>query len=337
MANLAKLLKAAREVAETTLKRPGVREMNVGGMGFDPRFDDRVKEQARLKGLTTMVDVTAPQDVPTVSLADFEGRPFITSMSDRTGADGTLVGINGVALNKPVELLGGQDYMFNNPGQVWASAKGPVKQIMGQADLIRQVTGKDPLYIPWRMAPSGGDFAHMTGETMINYLDTALGKRERARLDKAIRQFIPDWQGVSSATAAQQFRSSPDTVRKALKNMMDVDYRDNGGLSIGEARLSVADPKQLMGQDAGLMNVGEIFSKANIIDDSVHPSYPKGVPGQGLGRLDRDINVFELLPQVVKSRGMADPKAPSQRDIRAMQMKPYFGTITEELLKGLGY
>jgi hypothetical protein len=336
MPNLAKLLTVAREAAQSQFGKAGVIERNVGGLPFDSRFDDRIKEQARLKNLTTAIDVKSPQDVPTINLADYEGRPFITSMSDRTGADGDLIGINGVALNKPVELLGGQDYMFRNPGQVWASAQNPVKQILGQADAIRQVTGKNPLYIPWRMAPSGGDFAHMTGETMINYLDSVLGKRDRNRVDKAIKGMVPDWQGVGSPNAAQQFRASPDSVRKQLKNMLDVSFRDNGGLSLGEARLSVADTKQLNSQDAGIMNIGEIFADKPMIANSGHPSYPRGVPGQGLGRVDKDINIFQLLPHVVKERGIADPTAPSQRDIRALQMKPYYGTLTADLLKGLG-
>jgi hypothetical protein len=333
MANLAKLLMMAKEGATQI---PKIAERAIGEMGFDSRFDDRIKEQARLKGLTTKVQQTGVDEVPEISLADFEGRPFITTMSDRTGAGGNLLGINGTELNRPVELLGGQDYMFNNPGQVWASAQSPVKQIMGRAEAIKQVTGQNPLFIPWRMAPSGGDFAHMTGETMINYLDSTLGKRDRNRVNKQIRTMIPTWNGLEADTAIDQFRSSPDKVRKALKNMLDVNYRDNGGLSLGEARLSVADPKQLKAPDAGIMNVGEIFANNPMIHDSGHPSYPRGVPGQGLGRLKQDANIFDLLPDVVRARGMSDVKNPSQTDIRAMQMKPYAGVLTAELLKGLG-
>lgn len=335
VASLAKMLvKAAGE----QINAPGaVRELNVGKMGFDSRFDPRIKEQERLRQLTTKIESNGAQSAPNVSLADYEGRPFITSMSDRTGAGGNLVGINGVDLNRPVELLGGQDYMFNNPGQVWASAQQPVKSIMQQADVIKQVTGQNPLYIPWRMAPSGGDFAHMTGETMLSYLDSALGKRDRGRVDKQIKNMIPGWDSISSPQSAEHFRNSPDKVRKALKNMLDVEFRDKGGLSLGEARLSVADPKQLNAPDAGIMNIGEIFAGSPMIKDSGHPSYPRGVPGQGLGRVEDDISVFDLLPQVVKQRGIANPKAPSQTDIRAMQMKPYFGTLTADLLKGLGY
>jgi hypothetical protein len=307
------------------------------GLQFDPRFDPRKLEQERLKNLKTVVDPTSKIQVPTVSLADYEGRPFITSMSDRTASGGNLVKINDVTLNRPVGLLGGQGYMFENPGQVWASGQQPVKQLIENAKVIKGVTGQDPLYIPWRMAPTGGDFAHMTGETMITYADSALSKSEKTKVNKEIKQFIPSWNGLGAEGSVDQFRNAPDKARKALKNALDKNFRESGGLSIGEARLAVADPKQLIAPDAGIMNVGEIFAGKPMIQQSGHPSYPRGVPGQGLGRLEQQHNIFELLPQVTQARGVPNPAAPRQTDIRALQMKPYAGVITADLLKKLGY
>ena len=304
---------------------------------FDPRFDPRAKEQERLKNLTTTVESTQNVNAPKVSLVDYEGRPFITSMSDRTAAGGDLVKINDVSLNRPVGLLGGQDYMFNNPGQVWASAQGPVKQLMQAADVLKQTTGQNPLYIPWRMAPTGGDFATMTGETMLSYAESAMSKTDKKALNKAIKEFIPDWKGVDSPESIKQFRDAPDAVRKALMNEMDVSFRDAGGLNIGEARLSVADKKQLVAPDAGIMNIGEIFADQPMIMQSGHPSYPRGVPGQGLGILEGQRGIYELLPSAVRERGILDPTMPGQTDIRALQMKPYYGIINEELLRSLGY
>ena len=305
---------------------------------FDPRYDPRVQEQARIREMTRDIQLNPnATNAPAVSLADFEGRPFITSMADRTAAGGKLVGIDDVAFNRPVELMGGQDYMFNNPGQVWASAQGPVKQLMQQAAEIKQVTGKDPLYMPWRMAPTGGDFAAMTGETMLAYADAAMGKTQKKQLDRSIKKFLPDWSGVSDSASVEQFRNAPDKTRKAIKQMMDVNFRDKGGLNIGGARLAVSDPAQLAAQEGGVMNVGEIFAGRPMVMESGHPSYPRGVPGQGLGTLSEDRNIFELLPEVAKARGIKDPTNPGATDLRALQMKPYSGVITNELLKRLGY
>ena len=305
---------------------------------FDPRYDPRVKEQARMMTMTRDIQLNPnATNAPTVSLTDFEGRPFITSMADRTAAGGNLVGINNVQFNRPVGLLGGQDYMFNNPGQVWASAQGPVKQLMKQASEIKSATGQNPLYLPWRMAPTGGDFASMTGETMLAYADSAMGKMAKKKLDKAISKYIPDWSGVSDPSSVDQFRSASDKVRKAIKDTMDKNFRDQGGLNIGSARLAVSDPMQLAAQEGGIQNVGEIFAGNPMLMQSGHPSYPRGVPGQGLGMLSEDRNIFELLPEVAKARGIANPTMPGQTDLRALQMKPYAGLITEELLKSLGY
>ena len=305
---------------------------------FDPRYDPRKKEQARLQAMTRDIELNPnAQSGPTVSLADFEGRPFITSMSDRTAAGGRLVGIDNVNFNRPVELMGGQDYMFNNPGQVWASAQGPVKQLLKQANAIKKATGEDPLYMPWRMAPTGGDFASMTGETMLAYADSAMGKGQKMALDKSIKNLIPDWAGVSDPASVEQFRGAKDKTRKAIKKLMDVNFREEGGLNIGGARLAVSDPTQLNAQTGGVMNVGEIFAGRPMVMESGHPSYPRGVPGQGLGTLAEDRNIFELLPEVAKARGIPDPMNPRTTDIRALQMKPYAGVITNELLKRLGY
>jgi hypothetical protein len=311
-------------------------EKKVAEKGFDLRFDPRVKEQERLKNLTTIVEPTSNRNIPQISLADFEGKPFITSMSDRTAAGGNLVNINGISLNRPVNLGGGQDFMFNNP-MVWASGQAPTKQILNQAQTIKQITGQDPLYIPWRMAPTGGDFANMTGETMLNYADVALGKSEKSQMDKAIKNFIPDWKGVSNENAIEQYRNTPDKVRKQVKGLLDTEFRDKGGLSIGEARLSVADQKQLLSPDAGIMNVGKIFADEPMIMNSGHVSYPRGIAGEGIGRLNKEHSIFQLLPQVVEQRGIINPLQPAQTDIRALQMKPYAGILTSDILKSLGY
>jgi hypothetical protein len=53
--------------------------------------------------------------------------------------------------------------------------------------------------------------------------------------------------------------------------------------------------------------------------------------------LEENRNIFELLPNVVKDRGIANPTAPAQTDFRALQMKPYAGILTANLLKQLGY
>jgi len=316
---------------------PSSKTTHIGSKEFDPRFDPRVKEQKRINATTTTIEPRGVLDVPKVSLVDFEGYPFITSMADRTAAGGTLTGVNDVVLKRPINLQGGQDYMFENPGQVWASGEHPVRQLMMQANAMKEITGKDPLYMPWRMAPTGGDFAHMTGETMLSYAESNMGKGAKKSLDKQIKKLVPDWKGIDSPESIDQYRELPDATRKALKQMMDVDFRDRGGLNIGQARLAVADPRQVNAPETNIMNVGKIFADRPIITKSGHVSYPHGVPGEGVGIIDQPRSVFELLPKVAAERKIPDVTSPRTTDIRAMQMKPYMGIIDEKLLKSLGY
>jgi hypothetical protein len=310
-----------------------IKNTKIGDIGFDPRYDPRKLEQERLNRLTTKVDVPEIQ-IPKVSLVDYEGYPFITSMSDRTNV-GQLQSVNNVPVN--VDLQGGQNYMFNNAGQAWASAKKPSQDIINNAKILKKETGLDPLYMPWRMAPTGGDFANMTGETMLQYMSSNMSKSAQRGVNKDIKQFIPNFTGIGSEEGITQFRNASDKTRKKIKNMLDVKYRNEGGLSIGEARLAVSDPTQLLAAEGGLQNVGRIFADQPMIQQSGHKAYPKGVAGEGLGLLDKEIMAYELLPDAVQARGVANPRMPSPQDIRALQMKPYSGIITSDMLKKLGY
>lgn len=304
---------------------------------FDPRFDPRVLEKQKIATTVPVVEQINKTEIPKVSLADFEGRPFITSMSDRTAAGGDLLGVNDVVFKRPVHLYGGQDYMFNAPNQVWASAQQAVSPITKNAEMLKEVTGQNPLYIPWRMAPTSGDFAHMTGESMLGYAEAAMSRGDKKQLNTAIKDLIPNWKGVDNAESIAQYRAAPKVVRDSIMQIMDRDFRDLGSLNIGQARLSVTDPRQINAAEGGIQNVGEIFAGQPMIMKSGHPSYPRGVAGQGLGTLEREHNIFELLPNVVKERGIANPTAPAQTDLRALQMKPYAGILTANLLRQLGY
>jgi hypothetical protein len=355
-------LLAAPEEAEAGAKSQAAQEAIQGVMGMiDPRFDPRVRERERLAALTPTVSERGTlDDIPRIALSDLEGRQFITTMSDRTRAGGLLTGINDVEFDLPVNLQGGQDFMFENPGAVWASAPGVVGQIMREAYRSKD----NPIYLPYRMAPTGGDFSKMTGETMISYASANMTQAQKRELDKAIRGYvtkgkmvkqkdgpskrvgdglsIEGWQGVDSPASIEAWRNTPDSVRKELMDMMDKQFRNKGGLGIGEARLAVADPYQVGLRDAGIQNVGLIFRDQPVIKESGHPSYPFAVPGEGLGRLDdQPMSIFDLIPDARLGEAQrrvgdtVDPLNPSASDIRAVSMKPYSGRIDEATLRRL--
>jgi len=324
------------------------------GRGLDPRFDSRVYEQPKLMGNQYIIDDRGTVNPNRIALSSLEGRPIISTMSDRTQAGGLLMGINDVAFDTPINLQGGQGFMFENPGMVWASAQNPVNQIMAAADLFK---GETPLFAPWRMAPSGGDFATMTGETMIEYAKAAMTKDQKADLDEFIKGFetkgtwdkktqkyknkglkVDGWKGIDDPSSREVFRNLPDSVRKELMDRMDKLFRNKGGIGIGEARSAVLDPAQATALDGRIQNIGEIFTGSPIITESGHASYPMGVPGQGLGYTDQDISIFELLPDArlgEEQKLVGDPLRPTANELRALQMKPYYGRVTEDILRGL--
>jgi hypothetical protein len=181
----------------------------------------------------------------------------------------------------------------------------------------------------------------MTGGTMIRYAQSNMDRATMKQFDSVMREINPKWPGLSSENAVNAFQAMPDKHRKAIKSAMDVQFRNRGGLNIGEARLAASDPRQVNARETGIMNVGEIHGGKPIVDVD-HPDYPAGLQGEGLGTLeDQPMTVFDLLPDArigLDQRRVGDavdPLNPSRADIRALQMKPYRGTITPEILKKL--
>lgn len=311
------------------------KKFNFKNIDFDPRFDSsgRKNELERLKSLTTEVS-PVHDEAPIARLEDYLGHGFATSFFDRT-ATGDLEKVNGVKVG--TKMQGGQDWMTMTPGQVTASAIGPINAHKELVDYLAKETGKPVLFLPHRMAPTGGDYSTQTGETMLRYAKNNMGSEGREEVNNMIRGFIPGFTTIGSEKGIQMFRNAKGDTRKAIQNQMDVQFRDKGGLSYGEARLAVADPTQVNAMEGGLHNMGMFDHNAPIITNSGHNTYSHALPGNMIGRLDRDIPVYALLPEHAKLRGVTDPWNPTQQDIRSLQMKPFGGIITEELLKKLGY
>jgi hypothetical protein len=246
-----------------------------------------------------------------VSLGDYEGRPFIISMSDRSAAGDRITGIGDQDLNLPVDLQGGQDFMFSptTGGLVWASEAAPVSNIMNLARQLYEETGEKPLYLPYRMGGEGSDFATMTGETMMSYADAALGKSDKKDMNRLIGKYIPDFAGISDPEGYRQFADLLGDKRKKLQlDLSNTFGEEGGGLTLPMTRAMIADPAQLDKPSFFLQNVGEIDPTADVVTSTGHRTYSKGVPGRGLGVLADDINVAELLPNLSKIYQIGDPR-----------------------------
>lgn len=309
---------------------------------FDPRMGNQVGSSSLRKGEiediagTRVVVEDAPVlDLPPIDLRDFEGRGIMTTMSDRTAGGGILTQIDNTPLNRPVTLEGGQNYMFLNPGSVWASADGVVAKMQREAARLRAATGKDPLYAPFMMAPTGKDFSTMPGEALMSFIDSTASKKVKNQLTQKVRQVVPEFVGFDGDWYTQFTKLSGDQ-RKAVQKVLDAN-RDIAGIGSGKARASVTDPNQLIGRDGTLMNVGQV-SVSGKVSPSNHRTYPAQLPGEGIGRFDKeDIFVTQLFPETVdqagKVRRTADPSNPTRPDVRSFEVRPVGGIIDDKMLK----
>lgn len=300
----------------------------------------KADDTRRALNLSATVKDRKMADIPEVSLEQFEGRPALVTMSDRTAAGGVLTHINDVPLPYPVNLQGGQNFMFDNNGKVWAAEEKAMINLQEMAQRLQKLYGKEPILMPWRMAGKGGDFATMTGETLIGYASAAMDKKTKAALNDDIKKnFIPDWKGVDNPESIYQFRNISGDKRKKMQVLLDK-YRNQGGLSLPEARLAVSDANQVNAAWGGLMNVGEMFTGAPLVP-SGHNAYNTAMQGRGLGRLNQDYIAYELLPHTAKQRGLVDPRFPGNTDMRSLQMSTslktnpdkYATVITDKLLR----
>lgn len=304
------------------------------------RIEPRKKEAAKVSNLEVELaprNAVSPQNI---SIYDLEGKPFITSMSDLSAAGDDIVGVNDVALREPMRRMGGQDYMFNNPGSVWASDLGPAGQHLDLARRLKAATGEDPVFLPWSMGPTSIDFSHMPRELMLRYAADAMNAKERRGLSKDIQAVLPDFKSVEDPTSVEVFREATGKSRGALNRLLD-QYRDRGGLGLGEARWATTDLEQVGAPLTSLRNVGKIESAAGL-EPSVHPSYRTSIPGEGVGRLREPVGALELLPDLMRDAELSDPfgfpvgvvpgvKSP----LRSLQMGPKGGVITEDMLRAI--
>jgi hypothetical protein len=338
---------------------------------IDPRYDKTKIGQKTIKDMQVRSDVTGKSSIgPEVSIFDYEGHPAIFTQSDRLDAGRSITGINDVNFKKKVDVPGGQGYMLNDPDKVWASEEGPAQQIIDMANYMYRETGKQPILLPWRMAPTGGDHAHATGQTLLAYAQAALGKSDKKKFDSFIKSMrstqkqgnkllFPDWPGVDSPKLMDYYNNSTSKARKRMIELMGGAVGKNKPLEgmdvirAGQARAAVSDPSQLNAVEGGLQNLGLITPNRNLVGNTGNTTYGSGVLGQGVGTLkpnQRNITVFDMEPPAMlitdannkpikglgkqEVRTLADYKGTGS-PYRPFQMKPYGTILDDKKLKKL--
>ena len=262
---------------------------------FDKRFYRAPNNQKQSPVYRPETELVVPNDkFPRVAIQDLEGYPYMSTMADRLAANRRLTSIGGKDLDIPINLTGGQGFMGFNE-DLWISGVKPIQDMLKAAQEIKDLYGVDPLLMPFRMAPSGGDFAHATGQAMLSFASKYMNKPAKKDLDNKMKSVMPDWVGIDNPDMINQFSNLPDKQRKNLMKFMDTNYRNDGGISLGQARLAVSDQDQLKGIDTGFQNVGQLDLEKGINPTGGNLVYPSSFAGRSLGVVDQTENIPTLL------------------------------------------
>jgi len=290
------------------------------------------------------------QTIPQINLEDYEGYPFMSTISDTSGAGDVIQLINGVPVN--VSRRGGQDYMFDPvSGEfVWASARDKVvgknknispNTMFGRALALKERTGKDPLFIPHAMTPTGSDYSQVA-DVMLSFASNNMDKSTIKSLDNDIKNIIPNWPGLESDSFSRVLNSAGGDDRKKIIDLLDKNYIDRGSLTAGQARLAISDESQRIIRPGTLRNVGIVDTSRIPIVGEPHPIYDTGLYGEGLGQLSQPIGVYELNPAAAYLSGitpdqlMNPPRSTGkQGGLRSLEGSPLSGIITEDVLRGI--
>ena len=308
-------------------------------VALDPRIENRAKEMGKIQNLELGVTPRHMDPIHDVSIYDFEGHPFVLSMSDLAAAGDELHSINDVTLRTPFSRRGGQDYMFDNPGAVWAADKANAGRITDLARRLEGEYGKPAIYLPWTMGPTSSHFSHMPRGVQYAYADAAMEGAPRRSLSSEIKAILPDWHGFEDPNSTETFMRAEGGARTALNKLMDK-YRTQGGLGIGEGTYAVTDLDQLGAPMTTLRNVGMVHSKFDP-SPSTHPSYGYAVPGEGRGRLkEKNLGALALMPNVMEKYGYTSPfdfpvgvQTGKPSPMRSLQLKPAGGVLDYDTLR----
>lgn len=293
---------------------------------------------------------------PSKSIQDYEGRPFVASQSDTTKAGGMLTHVDGQPLNEPVELLGGQDYMFlpesQRQGLLWASAEEPIDKLIYQAQEAKKAFGEDPIYLPFAMKPTGMDFSKQVTNTMMQSALAKLDSKQLDELDRLIRttskdketgkEVNLDWKGIRSENPLE---NTTGGERKEINRIIDVHFRAKGNkdgtISLPQARLANVDEFQYNKEPLTIRNVGEVNMSEMKSDVSGHPTYPYALRGEGQARIKEDLSILDLFDntKAKDSKGRELPMTRenfTDKDYRKTTMQyPPIGLLTHERLMKL--
>lgn len=334
--------------------RPQVVDAYVG-QELDPRIfatgargSPRVKDVEQNLATTVQYGDNRIESIPTVNLEDYEGYAFMSPMADTSGAGDVIQSINDMPVGVP--RRGGIDFM-NDPASgdfVWSSDRSKILgretpgTFIGISRKLQELTpGKEPLFLPHSMTPTGVDYSQVS-EVMLSHAKNNLDQSTIRSLDKDIKEIYPDWLGLDTEGAINDLNRVSGEYRKKIINLIDKDYAKQGAINAGQARLALIDEGQRFLRPGTVLNMGAIDISRMPVTGDVHPVYDTGLYGEGRGRLSVPLSVYELNPQAAYLSGirpdqlMSPPRQSGQQGgLRSLEGSPLTGIITEDVLRGI--
>ena len=316
--------------------------------GAVPEMDARKKMQPKMEEMT--IDAQRVEfDKPTISLADYEGRDALVTMTDRTPAGDIIYGARGVEFNEPLPLQGGENYMFNNPGEVWAMDAGGASTVLNRGD--------DMIVLPMRMATTSVDFPTMAPAAHMRFAQNSMTKKDKKYVERLIKKGgsgqlpsgaeqvpIPDFPGIDAPDMDQYLAGLKGPQRKTINNIFNMvadpspSQKKAGIKKIDDAlpntemRMIITAPEQR--DISSLMQLENVGVMSGGKSRGPHMTYNTSLTGEGLGKLDRPLTAQDMLPQLFpRSR----PDYIDQQDAYTARLGQRTVPIDEKLLRRLGY
>lgn len=295
---------------------------------LDPQRLSKIKMPAPVGDIeytATPIGTLVPQQI--IDIADLQGTTLIPAFGDRTYGGATLEEIQGIKLDKPVEMQGGHDFMRDRGTGLWASeesAMGPKARFIDK--LIQE--GEDPRMVYTAMGGQSADFSHHMADATMGLIEQSkIPKKAAAEYDKLVREKLdPNWVGILSDNARDYLHNNmTGTLRRELWQEMDKDkWKKMGFPHLGLARVSITDPDLLTvdpfstGLSVGKPTGGGLLSKGDV---TPHYSYDSQIGGTYEGRLGQQVAGDLIWRDFFKDR--RDAGIPASGDQRSFMMSPY--------------
>ena len=236
------------------------------------------------------------KDLPTVTASDLRGGVIVPIKGDRTDV-GMLEQVQGLKLDKPVELQSGPLYGVNSVATradpaAWESTDNVARRFQDKNGKVGKYAETDNLWGAYSpMDLQSANFSTMPAEAALGEMQTLIragGKYPKEmveEIDSAIRKVdggaYADFPGIESPDAAAYLAvPGRQDARKAMTNKMELaKFRDAGFPNMNQIYRDVAIPEL---HDRALGEVGDVLVKLDpygkVDTLSNHRSYGTRIP-----------------------------------------------------------